>query len=286
MSDSLPPGVTPDMIPGNTPEDAEWDRLYDWIAELGLEPSEIRALLSETKLAETEGGDGCVMVPTQLLHTEWPPTPQLAPGHKRFDAVYESLLAGAPIREPLTVRYDNWTVIDGHHRIAAARLAGIAMVPVRFWTGAAWVPSGGPDPTAADPERPDRGDAPRERRSGTEQRMTVWGDRSKQPRQEFDRRSSEDVRGADVREAQELAEWVVMFDESRNADGSPGDDSDMVYHDMVKCARESLTPKPTVTNRQPTNSNAMVWDRGVNLTSRPAASPVPPIANIGNPKKQ
>jgi hypothetical protein len=95
------------------------------------------------------------MVPTQLLRTEWPPTPQLAPGHKRFDAVYESLLAGAPIREPLTVRYDTWTVIDGHHRITAARLAGIAMVPVRFWTGAAWVPpaSRSPAPTAAEPER-------------------------------------------------------------------------------------------------------------------------------------
>jgi hypothetical protein len=92
------------------------------------------------------------MVPTQLLRTEWPPTPQLAPGHKRFDAVYESLLAGAPICEPVTVRYDTWTVIDGHHRIAAARLLGIDVVPVRFWTGAAWVPSGGPAPTAADPD--------------------------------------------------------------------------------------------------------------------------------------
>jgi hypothetical protein len=104
-------------------------------------------------VAETGERDGYVMVPTQLLRTEWPPTPQLAPGHKRFDAVYESLLAGAPIREPLTVRYDTWTVIDGHHRITAARLLGIDVVPVRFWTGAAWVPSGGPAPTAAEPER-------------------------------------------------------------------------------------------------------------------------------------
>jgi hypothetical protein len=253
MSDNLPPGVTEGMIPGNTPEDAEWDSLYDWIAELGMEPSEIRHVLTASQPfmrggepvrgthlrpgdgkwceylhngkicnkcgfsapaqrsvenapaespdlvtavnevlagarrsargsrdtacvdltdrwftsianwwrvpapvapepAETEEGDRCVMVPIQLLRTEWPPTPQLAPGHKRFDAVYESLLAGAPICEPVTVRYDTWTVIDGHHRIAAARLLGIDVVPVRFWTGAAWVPSGGPAPTAADPD--------------------------------------------------------------------------------------------------------------------------------------
>jgi hypothetical protein len=51
------------MIPGNTPEDVEWDSLYDWIAELGMEPSEVRALLSAPEPAETGGepaytGDG------------------------------------------------------------------------------------------------------------------------------------------------------------------------------------------------------------------------------------
>lgn len=29
MSDNLPPGVTKDMLPGNTPEDAFWDKFYD-----------------------------------------------------------------------------------------------------------------------------------------------------------------------------------------------------------------------------------------------------------------
>jgi hypothetical protein len=65
-------------------------------------------------------------------------------------------------------------------------------------------------------------------------------------------RSPEDVRGADVGEARELAEWVVMFDESRNADGSLGDDSDAVYHDMVKCAREIAalrSPEPAAEPR-------------------------------------
>lgn len=93
-------------------------------------------------VSQSGGEAGCVMVPVDLLRTEWPPTPQLAPGHERFDEVYESLLAGERIREPLTVRQDTWTVIDGHHRIAAARLLGIDAVPVRFWTGARWIPAG------------------------------------------------------------------------------------------------------------------------------------------------
>lgn len=84
---------------------------------------------------------GYVMVPTALIQTEWPPPPQLAPGNERFDAVYESLLAGEPIREPITVRTDTWTVIDGCHRITAARMLGIDRVPVRFWTGTTWVPT-------------------------------------------------------------------------------------------------------------------------------------------------
>lgn len=42
MSSNLPPGVNPADIPGNGPEDEEWDRLYDWLAGTGLTPHEIR----------------------------------------------------------------------------------------------------------------------------------------------------------------------------------------------------------------------------------------------------
>jgi hypothetical protein len=42
------------MIPGNTPEDAEWDRLFDWISDLGLEPNEIRARLATGDIVVTE----------------------------------------------------------------------------------------------------------------------------------------------------------------------------------------------------------------------------------------
>jgi len=34
MSSNLPPGVTEAMIPGNRPEDEEWERLYDYIDEV------------------------------------------------------------------------------------------------------------------------------------------------------------------------------------------------------------------------------------------------------------
>lgn len=44
---NLPPGVTESMIPGNRPEDEEWDHLIDWLDGLGLSPAEIRARLTE-----------------------------------------------------------------------------------------------------------------------------------------------------------------------------------------------------------------------------------------------
>lgn len=33
MMSNLPPGVTDSMIPGNRPEDAEWDRFYAMVGE-------------------------------------------------------------------------------------------------------------------------------------------------------------------------------------------------------------------------------------------------------------
>jgi len=31
MSSNLPPGVTDGMIPGNRPEDIEWEMFYEWL---------------------------------------------------------------------------------------------------------------------------------------------------------------------------------------------------------------------------------------------------------------
>lgn len=42
MPSNLPPGVNAGMIPGNRPEDDEWDKLFDWLTATGLEPIQIR----------------------------------------------------------------------------------------------------------------------------------------------------------------------------------------------------------------------------------------------------
>jgi len=34
---NLPPGVTEDMLPGNRPEDKEWDGFHEWIDEIAEE---------------------------------------------------------------------------------------------------------------------------------------------------------------------------------------------------------------------------------------------------------
>lgn len=45
MSDNLPPGVNESDIPGNRPEDQEWEDLWLWIAEQGIGPTELKALI-------------------------------------------------------------------------------------------------------------------------------------------------------------------------------------------------------------------------------------------------
>ena len=81
------------------------------------------------------------MIPTELIRTDWPPNSNLIHG-KGYDHyekdVYESMRKEG-IREPLTIDM-NWTVIDGHHRIAAARELGIDWIPVRVWTGTTFLP--------------------------------------------------------------------------------------------------------------------------------------------------
>ena len=72
-------------------------------------------------------------IPVPLLRSEWPPNEGLMPGNARFDAVLESVRREG-IREPLTINL-GWVVIDGLHRLAAAKLLGIYRVEVRVWTG-------------------------------------------------------------------------------------------------------------------------------------------------------
>jgi hypothetical protein len=76
-------------------------------------------------------------VPTCLLRTEWPLVAGSESGYP-FDELVESIRAEG-IREPLTMKLD-WSVIDGAHRLRAARLLGLSDVPVRVWTGREWVP--------------------------------------------------------------------------------------------------------------------------------------------------
>jgi hypothetical protein len=42
---NLPPGVTESMIPGNRPEDVDWDNLWDWIACTSIGPEALRGLV-------------------------------------------------------------------------------------------------------------------------------------------------------------------------------------------------------------------------------------------------
>ena len=47
MPSNLPPGVTESMIPGNRPEDLEWEALFDWIDTVDMEVNEfITAIIS------------------------------------------------------------------------------------------------------------------------------------------------------------------------------------------------------------------------------------------------
>lgn len=48
MESNLPPGMTDRMIPGNTPEDEEWESLFNDMATWGLSPAEIRRRVLST----------------------------------------------------------------------------------------------------------------------------------------------------------------------------------------------------------------------------------------------
>jgi len=71
-------------------------------------------------------------VPTKLLRCEWPPNDGVLPGDPYFDELLADIRENG-IREPMKIRLD-WRVIDGAHRLSAARLLGIEYVEVRVWT--------------------------------------------------------------------------------------------------------------------------------------------------------
>ena len=78
-----------------------------------------------------------LMLPTCLLRCEWPPNDGVLPGDPRFDELFASIREWTGT-DPLTINL-NWLVMDGAHRLSAARLLGIARVPVRIWTGTEFV---------------------------------------------------------------------------------------------------------------------------------------------------
>ena len=79
-----------------------------------------------------------LMMPTRLLRNEWPPNDGVRAGNARFDGIFESVQREG-IREPLTINL-GWFVLDGNHRLSAARHLGLEWVPVRVWTGVEFLP--------------------------------------------------------------------------------------------------------------------------------------------------
>jgi len=47
MSDNLPPGVSSDMIPGNSTEDHHFELVIDWLYLTGLSAGEIKTAVVE-----------------------------------------------------------------------------------------------------------------------------------------------------------------------------------------------------------------------------------------------
>ena len=47
MSSNLPTGVSENDIPGNRPEDWDWDSILDWLGNLDISPAELRDILVE-----------------------------------------------------------------------------------------------------------------------------------------------------------------------------------------------------------------------------------------------
>lgn len=76
-------------------------------------------------------------VPVKLLRCKWPPNDGVLPGDPYFDELLADIRKNG-IREPMKIRLD-WRVIDGAHRLSAARILGIEYVEVQMWTETEWV---------------------------------------------------------------------------------------------------------------------------------------------------
>jgi hypothetical protein len=80
-------------------------------------------------------------------------------GRRGIDAIKEDLAMGRPLREPAWVVKDRGRlfVLDGHHRVVAAREAGLEHIPVRLWDRDAetgWTPES--DAPVRQPRQPRR----------------------------------------------------------------------------------------------------------------------------------
>ena len=59
MLSNLPPGVTEDMLPGNRPEDKEWDDFHEWIDDIAeqydiFDPWEFRDIILAALIGDEE----------------------------------------------------------------------------------------------------------------------------------------------------------------------------------------------------------------------------------------
>ena len=59
MPNNLPPGVTDNMIPGNRPEDREWDDFHEWIDDIAeqydiFDPWELRDIILAALMGDEE----------------------------------------------------------------------------------------------------------------------------------------------------------------------------------------------------------------------------------------
>lgn len=75
--------------------------------------------------------------PLAMIRREYPPTAGAVPGDPKFDELLASIRREG-IREAITVD-QRGLVLDGHHRLEAARMLGMLWVPVRVWTGSDYV---------------------------------------------------------------------------------------------------------------------------------------------------
>lgn len=76
-------------------------------------------------------------LPVRLIRCEWPPNDGVLPGNPHFDTIFASIKEKG-IEAPITINL-GWFVIDGNHRLSAARLLGIEYIEARIWTGVEFV---------------------------------------------------------------------------------------------------------------------------------------------------